>query len=298
MTTTQLVITGNCLRYDIAAQLSQWLPDLRLVTSPLPDAQEPSALVTQSLRDLLAKTDLWLTMGSAAATQKVLAGMTAPHPAVCRIPVIGLAAFHPDICFAVNAETSEATRQVFNSAIGAWAYRQGLGANDAVALFDADYFRALGYFNTWETSVTYLRNAFLASDLAEDFATFFYNVKRQGCFMQTLNHPTPTAIARLCALICARCGLQASSDQPLPVSGSPASRLIWPVYPAIADHLGIPGGDYLWQIDNQHINGLQAFLNRAFNAYAQQGIAPQSLQLVNRDMAILDQVLGTHVGNA
>lgn len=296
MTTTQLLITGNCLRYDIAAQLAQWLPALRIVTIALPDTDDAST--AQQLRGLLAKTDLWLTMGSAAATQKVLAGMASPHPAVCRIPVIGFAAFHPDVCFAVNAHTGEATRQVFNSAIGVWAYRQGMHVADASELFNAGHFRALGYFNAWAPSVAYLREAFATSDLTEDFAAFFYAVKRDGCFMHTFNHPTPAAIARLCALICARCGLQAPSNLPLSVGASPASRLIWPIYPEIADYLGIADGRYVWHLDGRPLHGLEAFLSRSFNAYAEQGIAPDSLQLVNRDMAILDQVLGTQVENA
>lgn len=296
MTTTQLLITGNCLRYDIAAQLAQWLPALRIVTVALPDTDDASA--AQQLGGLLAKTDLWLTMGSADETAQLLAGMAGPKPAVCRIPVIGFAAFHPDICFAVNAQTGEATRQVFNSAIGVWAYRKGLTAADAASLFCVEHFKALGYLNAWEPSVRYLREAFATSDLAEDFTAFFYAVKRDGCFMQTFNHPNPAAIARLCALICARCGLQAPSNLPLSVGASPASRLIWPVYPAIADYLGIVGGSYVWHLDGRPLHGLEAFLSRSFSAYAEQGIAPDSLQLVNRDMAILDQVLRTHVGNA
>lgn len=284
----RIVITANCLRYDIAAQLAKWLPGARIVTGTLPDPENTTA--TNHLRVLLADADLWLTMGSAEESLQILNGMSTKKPAVCRIPLIGFAAFHPDVCFAVNADTGEATGQVFNSAIGAWAYRQGLSAADAATLFNADHFRALGYFNAWANSVAYLREAFAASDLAEDFAAFFYAVKRNGCFMQTFNHPTPAAIARLCILICQRCGLEPLSDVPLPLSSSPASRLIWPVYPEIAQSLGIAGGSYVWQMDGHQV-GLTLFLQRTFDTYAEQGIAPRSLQLLNRDWAELDKVL-------
>lgn len=288
MSALRILITGNCLRYDIAAQLTQWLPAVRIITDVLPGADDLQAHGT--LRGLVADSDLWLTMGTAEFTQQFLERMSGTKPAVCRIPVPGFAAFHPDICFAINGDTGVASRQVFNSAIGAWAYRQGLNASDAATLFNADHFRALGYFNAWAGSVAYLREAFANSDLAANFNDFLYAVKRNGCFMQTFNHPTPAAMARLCTLICQRCGLEPLSDSLLPLSSSPASRLIWPVYQEIAQTLGVSGGSYIWQMDGHQL-GLEAFLQRTFNTYAEQGIAPRHLQLLNRDWAGLDKIL-------
>ena len=110
--------------------------------------------------------------------------------------------------------------------------------------------------------------------------------------MQTFNHPTPGAIAQLCTLICRRYSLQPSSDKPLPVGTSPASRLVWPVYPEIAKILGVADGDYVWQETGQRIDGLTTFLTLAFDAYTRQGISPEALYPLHRDLAQLDRVLG------
>lgn len=285
----RIVITANCLRYDIAAQLAKWLPGARIVTGTLPDPENTTA--TNHLRVLLADADLWLTMGSAEESLQILDGMSTKKPAVCRFPAIGFAAFHPDVCFAVNAETGKATRQVFNSAIAVWAYRQSFSAKDAAAWFTAHNFKALGYFNAWDSSVTFLRDAFAASDLAEDFASFFYAVKRQGCFMQTFNHPKPLAIASLCRLICQRTGLQTTHQQCVEEGSSPASRLIWPVYPEIAQNLGLASGSFDWLMNGERLSGVDAYLVRTFADYQKQGIAPHALQPLNRDLALLDRVL-------
>lgn len=290
---TRALISGNCLRYDIAAQLSAWLPGLEVTTGILPDVTDAAAM--RHLSATLATTDLWIVMGSAEDAEKALAGLPtsdAARPAVCRIPVLGFAAFHPDICFAVNVATGHGAYPVFHSAIAAWAYQHGLSVPETTRLFTTDNFKALGYLDAWQPSVTYLKRAFAASDLAEDFSTFFYAVKRMGCFMHTFNHPTPSAIATLCALICQRTGLKPVSQHTLPVSNSPASRVIWPVYPGIAERLGVGVGHYVWQQDGVTLEGLSAFLTGTFEQYRAQGIAPGQLRFVNRDEALMDHVLG------
>ena len=236
---TRILITGNCVRYDIAAQLALWLPTARIITADVGMHHTPAE--NTPLAGLLAESDLLITMSSREETEQIAASFPKNKLSICRIPMIGFAAFHPDICFAVNAETGIATQQVFNSAIGGWAYLQGMQASEAATLFNAQNYQALGYFNAWNRSVTYLRDAFARSDLAPDFAAFFYAVKRDGRFMQTFNHPTPRAITVLCTLICKYCGLQPVSNEPISRGSSPASRLVWPVYPEIAQALGVAG---------------------------------------------------------
>lgn len=294
---TRALISGNCLRYDIAAQLAAWIPGLEVVTDTLPDLRDTAAIAR--LRGLLANTDLWITMASADACAVVLSesnGPTSHRPTVCRIPIVGFAAFHPDICFAIDNSTGQATRQIFNSAIAVWAYQHELPVSEAATLYTAERFRALGYLDAWPSSVAYLKQAFAASDLADDFSKFFYAVKRAGCFMQAFNHPTPSAIATLCVLICQRAGLKPVSLHPLPASNSPASRLIWPVYPAIAQRLGMGPGSYVWQIDGVTLQGVSEFLTWMFKHYQAQGIAPGQLRLVNRNGALMDRVLGQPPG--
>lgn len=286
---TRALISGNCLRYDIAAQLSAWLPGLEVITSILPDVTGAAGM--RHLSAMLARTDLWIVMGSAEDAEKALAELPtsdAARPAVCRIPVLGFAAFHPDVCFAMNADAAGGVPPVFNSAIAVWAFRQGLSVEDAASLFKPAHFRALGYLNAWQPSLTYLKRAFAASDLAEDFSAFFYAIKRHGCFMHTFNHPTPATIATLCALICKRCGLIPASLTPLPANASPASTLIWPVYPEIAQRLGTGSGNYVWQMDGHELEGLPTFLTWAFDQYHAKGIAPHQLQTANRDEALMD----------
>ena len=45
-------------------------------------------------------------------------------------------------------------------------------------------------------------------------------------------------------------------------------------------------------MSREQIVGVEAFLNHCFDAYTREGLTPQALKLVHRDMTQLDRALG------
>lgn len=287
----KILITGNCLRYSIASQLLQWVPDLKIVSlaTPINDAE------ALRLKQALIDADVWISMGLSNEVLKDLINHKTPAVKTLRIPTIGFAAFQPDICFLTTDETGKTAQPVFNSAIGAWAFCNQLSRSEAALLFNVKNFAALGYLDAWQSSVTYLRESFAQSDLSNDFAAFFYSVKRHGdgCFMHSFNHPTGFAIAELCRLICKRINVDVSDWAVLPDMNNPATQTQWPVYPEIARTLGLGSGGYHWKIYDQVLDGLNDYLDWQFSQYCNQGFTPETLKLVNRDAALMSRVLNS-----
>ena len=282
-----MLISGNCQRYAIAAQLSLWFPAWNIRTLDV-SSLRPGA----SFPQLLENVSLWVSIGDQQALQEErLCQIRNPLLKRLNVPELGFAAFHPDICFVKDRHSGFRPMQVFHSAIVAWAYRNHYSIEETAQLFNAAAFKALGYFDAWKDSVNYLRQAFQVSELANDFEDFFFFVKRQGCFMHTFNHPKAFAVAKLCRLLCKKLSIQPLANLDLQEEATSLSATRWPIYPEIASHLGVGNGDYCWVFNHQPVNGLAQFVEQAFEDYRQIGITPENLELVNRDLALFDRVL-------
>lgn len=285
-----LLISGNCQRYAIAAQLSQWFPAWKIRTFDTSTSLKPGAEV-ENLHKQLEDATLWIALGQSAALQDIQPSLKAPGVKVVRVPELGFAAYHPDVCFVQYQHSGQRPKHLFHSAIVAWAYRKGCSIEETSQLFNAATFKSLGYFDAWKDSVTYLRRVFQASDLVDDFEEFFFFVKRQGCFMYTFNHPRTYAISQLCRLLCNKLLLQPPTNFNLQAAETALAATQWPVYPEIAARLGEGSGSYHWIYNYKIIDSLSQFVDEAFEDYRQSGIAPHNLVLVNRDMGLFDRVL-------
>lgn len=285
-----ILVSGNCQRYAIAAQLSLWFPAWNIRTVDTSSSQDASALDAK-LSNELDQITIWVAIGKTPKFNELRQGSRNNLLRIVNVPELGFAAFHPDMCFVQDCDSEFRSTQVFHSAIVAWAYRNHCSTEETSQLFNAATFNALGYFDAWKDSVSYLRHAFQKSDLANNFEEFFFYVKRQGCFMHTFNHPKAFAIAKLCRLLCNKLLIQPKVNLDLQEEATALSVTCWPVYPEIAARLGAGNGDYSWIFNHQRSNGLAEFVKQAFEDYRQTGISPKNLLLVNRDVALFDRVL-------
>jgi len=287
----KILITGNCQTVGVTNALNILLPDHAIQSEFLPwpfDRAEHfarMALLTEGV-------DVWITIGSQSGIDATLALNRQAPRQIIKMPAIGFAAFHPDLCYAKNRADETLTQHHYNSAIVAWAYRHDIDISDTVRLFRREVFRRLGYFDMWHSSRECLHNQFKASSLSDYFQPFWLNIKRSGNFMHSINHPKIHVIAKLSQLLTSmvtnrpldlirELGLHDNLDQ-----------VIWPLYPDIAQEYSLPGGDYLWKISESHyIDGLAPYIEFCWNQYRMQKIERQNLCLVNRDQAQFDQVL-------
>jgi len=292
----KVVVSSNCQTAGICAVLKALFPADEIVPCPLPwpfasdDNAKQFALNLQNC-------DVWVTIAPAGVIDSVMALVSDGKPSVVRVPAIGFAAFHPDLCYAQNLATGELTAYHYNSAIAVWAYKHRLDIEDTARLFNRANFRRLGYFDAWATSVAYLKQAFESYQLASDFDRFFLNVQRTGAFMHSINHPKIHVLVRLVKIISMRMGRDASVLEKSVDVDDALCGTVWPLYPEIAHELALGGGSYTWKLNPLLVfEGIRNYLEYSFKAYVTQEIAPENLQMLHREEALFDTVLKPQVG--
>ena len=210
---------------------------------------------------------------------------------ILRVPHITFTAFHPDLCYARSKLDGNLTKVHYNSAIAAWAYIQGMEIRDTSKLFNRDTYSRLGYFQLWDQSLQALREDFNACGL--DFTRYILAVKRTGLFMHSINHAMGHAIEELAKSLAAKMDAPDSVFKlDLKLADSLIFDAVWPLYPEIADHYALPGGSYDWKFLGKWVRGLDAYLEFAFRGYELQQISRDGLEIMNRDVTFLSQVLG------
>jgi hypothetical protein len=291
-----IAVNSGCQSFGIAAALGALFPAAVVTPQPLP-AQWDDADQERSCALQLADQDVWISSSHTGLLDKHLASATR-RPRLITVPVIGFSAFHPDICYAAKRSTGELTVHHYNSAIAVWTYRHRVLPEDAQRLFNARVFRELGYFNEWNANVRALRQAFADSALQAHFDTFFLHIQRTGNFMHSGNHPKIHVLVRLAQTIALELGCAPDILSQHIEPDDFLSQASWPLYPEVARSLSIPGGSYRWKINaHTRLDSVQAYIDFAYHAYQQQGIAPEDIGMYNRDEALFDRVLSTALGH-
>jgi hypothetical protein len=290
-----IVVSSNCQTAGVTAALQECLPADTVVPMPIPLFNDPES--EKRFAAEISDADVWVV---AAGWKHILSNNPAikqkPGFRHIEVPCIGFPAFHPDLCEARKTSDKKRVAPHYNSAIGVWAYNNGLDIAGARKLFNRRSYAGLGYFNLWEPSIAALRNLFSACDL--DFSRFMLAVKRSGAFMHSVNRPQVNVLVELARLISVKIGASNSVfDKSIHVSDSLTGEF-WPVYPEVADELSLPSGSYDWKINNRWIEGLDGYLEFAFGEYEKQKIPRGGLELESRDQALFDRVLGPQAGVA
>lgn len=291
----RVLVSGNCQTAGLAAALLRFGAACQTHAVPL-TGETPEAL--RGKLDALADgTDLWLL----SPNNKVARAAAEAHgKRVQLLPLIQFGAFQPDICYAWHRGTRTLTTPHYNSAIVVWGWAHGLNVADTAALFRAETFQALGYFDAWAQGVKDLRRAFADAGLSHRLAEWFLGVKRDGCFMHSINHPRVGTVVRLARTLADEAGLPVLRDvQPGEINDG-LNGTMWPVYPEIADRLGIAGGGYSWKYltQNRFVDGVEAFVDQAFAGYERQGIGREDLEITYQDAAPIDRALRRVAGRA
>jgi hypothetical protein len=284
-----IAVSCVCQSASMADALQNYLPDDTLLSLPI---HENLTLEQQEhFASELANTDIWVTNSTLVQRPNF---SERPGFRPLDIPFIVFPAFHPDFCHIIKVSDQLYPHPRYASAIGVWAYNKGLGISDAVKLFNRQSYAGLGYFDLWNPSVSELRKAF--TDFDFDFDRFILAVKRQGAFMYTISHPKVSVIIELAKQVAAKLG---ASDSHLKKTFSLRDGLtdyVWPIYPEIADEFSLPHGSYDWKIDNTTwLEGIESYLEKSFQEFADQNIPRGGLVLQHRDEALYDRILGPQV---
>lgn len=290
----KVLVSTNCQTAPLTAALQRM--SAGLVVAGVPATGEPAEKLRVALT-AHADAQHWLVAPGNTVARELFAAAARPGARLVTVPQIHFGAFQPDIAYAWHRGTRQLTDPHYNSAIVAWSYAQGLDTAATAALFRPEVFADLGYYAAWDRGVDGLRDAFAASDLAPHFAEFFLHVKRQGCFMYSMNHPKLPAVVQLARLAARAAGLPLARDLAPGEMEDPLNGTVWPVYPALAEPLGLEGS-YSWKYigRKQYIDGLEAFVEQCFARYAEQGIGRADLEITYQKTDALDAALRRHTG--
>jgi hypothetical protein len=139
--------------------------------------------------------------------------------------------------------------------------------------------------------------------LAEHFAALGHDVlprlpvwSQGGAFMHSINHPRILAIADVCRMVLARAGL---GEHPLEAAAGVrdvlAQSAIWPVYPPIAQSLGLAGSydfhGFSRGTDLPQPMSLESFIGASFAGYAKEREAVEEAVATDRRMARLRETI-------
>jgi hypothetical protein len=285
----KILISSNCQTYGLAAAMSAMCE----VPPPvcIQNIGTPAETLRKQLACALASADVFVYSQNNSIAIELAAAIAAPQRVV-RTPVIAFHAFHPDICYAYHRETKQFTRENYNSTIALWAFFKGLPPERAARLYCHEVYEALGYLSAWDAAYRQMQSAFEDSDLNFGFREFYLAVKRSGCFMHTINHPGLPVLIHLSKLLARHLGIPIRREISPGELNDNLNGQIWPIYPEIAETLGLEGGSYTWKYvkDNRYIEGVGHYLEEKFRDYRENGHTPETLQFVPSTAQFIDSM--------
>lgn len=152
-------------------------------------------------------------------------------------PRIIFTAYHPDMIYIKNALASPTGG--YHSSVACLGWIHGLSVEETVSLYSEEVFRALGFFDYWESSVSFLIAEGNAAALP--MAHLIDGWSKRGIWMHSINHPKSFVLADLAREVLTREGLPFLPAVEEHMADTLANGPSWMVYPEIAGHLNVEG---------------------------------------------------------
>lgn len=214
---------------------------------------------------------------------------------VTYFPNIAFSAYHPDLTFARarklggEFETVIGPLYVYSSALAVFGYREGIPLDEILTFYNADTYARLGYFDQWQDS---RRQLLVEGDACQmPLGGLFEKWSRGKAFMYSVNHPTLAVMEDIARELLQRIGMFYFPESkyeylPDPLKAQP----IWPIYPEIADRLGLRGST-AFKINEPHGTlELRDFVGGAYDAFA--NYDRETLESLNVDISGFAEKLG------
>jgi hypothetical protein len=221
--------------------------------------------------------------------------IAAREPRVAFVPIIVFTGFHPD-CVYLRAGGRKLIGPMgeYHSAIIAGAFALGLSEAETARLFNKLVMRRLNHMGAFPAARAQLVEHFAA--LGHDVLPRLDTWSQGGAFMHSINHPRILAIADVCRMVLAQAGL---GEHPLEAAEGVRDVLaqppLWPVYPPVAESLGVPGSydfhGFPRGTDLPQPMTLESFIGASFATYAKEPAALEEAVAGDRRMARVRETL-------
>lgn len=192
------------------------------------------------------------------------------------LPTIDTLGFHPD-CAYVSAQGTPVDSPIgaYHSTLVLWGFLQGLSQQATRALFNAKVFRHLGFFDLHAAGVNHLVKK--GRQFGLPMHRWLAAWQEEGVWMHTINHPKPPVLADVALHCLGQLGIEGVADARDVVDDELARSPCWPVYPEVAQALGLrTPGSYAFKCAHRpadqgrsvHYIGLDAFIEASYALYA------------------------------
>jgi polysaccharide biosynthesis acetyltransferase WcbI-like protein len=302
----KLGVVGICQVHGFGLALARLLPDaqVRVFEAPVVHAHGRSAETADCLcacDKVFAHrlADDFAELATSRLQQRV--------SALSVLPRIIFTGWHPDIAYLIHQDRELMSPVgAYHSAIAASAFSLGYTPDETELLFNRFVFARLGYLQEYEASWTLLVRDFVESGLAPHLELERW--RKTGPFMHTVNHPKVSALAKLARASAIATGL-VDPDGPVPAVEYDhlAWDTGWPVYPEIAEELGVVG-DYLFKRRSEvtpsgvvPLLRLPEFIRESFEmyrSYPEEAFSGKAVAAARRTIESLSGIRGGDDGSA
>ncbi|MFY9293986.1 MAG: WcbI family polysaccharide biosynthesis putative acetyltransferase [Methylorubrum rhodinum] len=242
----RIAVIGNCQADGVAQSLRLNLPGAQVETLPLARLAGRFGHLDRLVRHLAGADHVFAQFFPEGFVPGGNVHALAERVRLRLFPTILFSGFHPDLVHVGDEASLRLSRLVaspigpYHSAIALFAFRNGLGVDAALRLYEGEAFARLGYDRMWDASAEYLLRT--ARDVGLPLDRDFARWCRAGVFMHTLNHPRLAVLGDIARRLAAEDGLP---QRGLPVEAylrdALAEEAVWPVLPPLAERLGVPG---------------------------------------------------------
>lgn len=260
----RIAVIGNCQGEGIAAALTALNPEILTSFTIITDIQNGSA----DINDIFLNSDFVFSQKN--TTPFIPSGL---EHKLKLFPNIVFDGYHPDVIFVrgkrkgdsqIGAVTSDLV--IYHSAIAFFGFTYGLSVDETINHYNHYVMSRLGYANRWHDA----REALLAEgeSVGMPLSAEFHRWSAQGCFMYSNNHPRLGVLVDIARRMMDQLNIpvvhQNITDYlPDALKAMP----IWPVYPPIAEKLGLLG-DYSFKRHDPHgLLNLREFVENSYAIY-------------------------------
>lgn len=233
----KITVIGNCQGDSLAICMRAMNPALDVEFVLITDIRNG----TRNPVDILAKSDKVFAQPHVKADL-----IDDPDGKISYFPAIAFPAFHPDMTYVTGVrkggtkETVHSPMVIYHSAIALFGYIHEVAIDDLCGWYNRYVFNKFGYLDVWDSA----RADLLAEgELASMPLGFLFEQWRlRGNFMYSFNHPRLGVMADIARALLVREGLPIVNQNVADYLDDPLRGMsIWPVYPHIADRLGLQG---------------------------------------------------------
>lgn len=255
---------GNCQSLEIVKCLRIMRPDIDFDHIRYCDRVN----VAERFREADPERQMFLVQNPVMTFNADIAALRATYR-IIDYPAITYSGFHPDVIRPlIDGRLVPGPMGTNHSSIILHAFRQGIARDDVASLFRDDVFDALGFHEHKRASDDHLAESFRELGLYD--IAIEREIAASGCFMHCPVHPKLPIIAMLARAMLAKLGLPPRISYPENIMADEmAGMVVWPIYPAIAERLGLRGGEYIFQHKhkNNSIYTLEDFIRISYEHY-------------------------------